>query len=158
MTRERGERNKHLTRRDFLKSVGAVAAAGTVTSVAGNTSVSASVSSSPTLTPAANPGGFNILMILVDQERFNLNFPSQVELPNHERLRAQGLTFTNYYITTGMCTPSRSVIYTGQHVPHTGMADNTDYPYIRDLSPDIPTIGHMLREMGYYTPIKASGI
>ncbi len=57
----------------------------------------------------------------------------------------------NHQICTAVCTPSRSVILTGQHIQHTRMFDNTNFPWVDNLSTDIPTIGHMLRRMGYYT-------
>ncbi|MBO2025978.1 hypothetical protein J4733_26265 [Klebsiella pneumoniae] len=31
-----------------------------------------------------------------------------------------GITFTNHQNTANVCTPSRSVMYTGLHMPHTG--------------------------------------
>ena len=50
-----------------------------------------------------------------------------------------------------VCTPSRSVIFTGQHIQHTKMFDNTDFPWCDDMSFDIPTIGHMMRDADYYS-------
>jgi hypothetical protein len=61
MSQKRRTRNQTLTRRDFLKSVGTVAAAGIVPPVAGNRYISAEVSPSPVLRPAASTSGFNIL-------------------------------------------------------------------------------------------------
>ncbi|MCB9099752.1 MAG: sulfatase-like hydrolase/transferase [Anaerolineales bacterium] len=140
-----------LTRRTFLRGAGTVA----VGTVAGSTGPFKATAASPDPARAAQAGeGPNILLILVDQERFALNFPDSVKLPNHQRLQKQGLTFTNYHVTTGLCTPSRSVIYTGQHTINTRMTDNTDFPYISDLALSLPTIGHMLRQAGYYTAYK----
>jgi arylsulfatase len=45
-------------------------------------------------------------------------------------------------------------MYTGQHTAYTHMFDNTNFPYVKDLSPEIPTLGQMLREVGYYTAYK----
>jgi arylsulfatase A-like enzyme len=42
------------------------------------------------------------------------------------------------------------VIFTGQHIQHTRMFDNTNFPWVDPLSFDIPTIGHMMRDAGYY--------
>jgi len=75
-------------------------------------------------------------------------------LPAHERLVRQGTTFVNHTINSCVCTPSRSVVYTGQHIQHTRMFDNTNFPWIQSLSPDIRTVGDMLREAGYYTAYK----
>jgi arylsulfatase A-like enzyme len=96
-------------------------------------------------------------MIVTDQEYANQSLPAGVSLPNRERLRAKGVTFNNHQATTTVCTPSRSVMWTGQHVPHTGMIDNTNLVWQEDMRADpetLPTIGHMLRELGYYTAFK----
>jgi arylsulfatase len=110
-------------------------------------------------TPAsASPsqGGYNILFILTDQERFfgRGELPRGFDLPAHERLRSRGVTFTNHRINSCVCTPSRSVLYTGQHIQHTKMFDNTNFPWITSMSNEIRTIGDMLRDAGYYTAYK----
>ena len=45
-------------------------------------------------------------------------------------------------------------MWTGVHAIHTGLWDNTNFAWINELSSEIPTIGHMLREQGYYTAFK----
>lgn len=99
---------------------------------------------------------YNILFILTDQERFFRpgELPSDFRLPAHERLMKQGTTFLNHRINSCVCTPSRSVLYTGQHIQHTRMFDNTNFPWITSLSSDIRTVGSLLREAGYYTAYK----
>ena len=77
--------------------------------------------------------------------------------PNRDRLHARGVTFDNHHATTTVCTPSRSVMYTGRHTPHTRMFDNTNFAWIDDMKADpetLPTIGHMLRDLGYHTVYK----
>jgi arylsulfatase len=64
------------------------------------------------------------------------------------------VTFENHYTSAIMCTPSRSVIVTGLQTPDNGMFDNADVPWVKSLSTDVPTIGHMLRKAGYYTAYK----
>lgn len=96
----------------------------------------------------------NILFICTDQEYAHPRLPVGVRLPNRDRLASQGVTFKNFQATTTSCTPGRSVIYTGQHAPRTGMWDNLNYVWIQDLAADVPTIGHMLRAAGYYTAYK----
>jgi len=99
----------------------------------------------------------NILMIVTDQEYAHQALPENATLPNRERLQTRGVTFDNHQVTTTVCTPSRSVMWTGQHTPHTRMIDNTNLAWIEDLHADpenLPTIGHMLRERGYYTAYK----
>jgi arylsulfatase len=48
-------------------------------------------------------------------------------------------------------------MWTGQHTPFTRMIDNTNLAWIEDMRADpksLPTIGHMLRDQGYYTAYK----
>ena len=99
----------------------------------------------------------NILMIVTDQEYAHQPMPAGFALPSRERLHARGVTFNNHHATTTVCTPSRSVIYTGRHTPHTRMFDNTNFAWIDDMKADpeaLPTIGHMLRDLGYHTVFK----
>jgi arylsulfatase len=99
----------------------------------------------------------NILMIVTDQEYAHQPMPEDFVLPNRDRIRARGVSFNHHHATTTVCTPSRSVMYTGRHTPHTRMFDNTNFAWIDDMKADpdtLPTIGHMLRELGYHTVYK----
>ncbi len=99
----------------------------------------------------------NILIIVTDQEYAHQALPAGVTLPSRDRLRARGVTFNNHQVTTTVCTPSRSVTWTGQHTPSTHMIDNLNLAWIGDMRADpkiLPTIGHMLRDLGYYTAYK----
>jgi len=96
----------------------------------------------------------NILFVVVDQLYAGQQLPPGVSLPNRERLEAGGVSLPDHQVTTTVCTPSRSVMYTGRHAPNTGMWDLHNMPYIADMSPEIPTVGTMLRDAGYYTAYK----
>jgi arylsulfatase A-like enzyme len=152
-----GDSPLSIGRRDALKTLGAGAwvassGAGAVASAAG---VAASpASSSPPGAPGS--GAYNILFILTDQERFFRpgEAPEGYRLPAHERLAKRGVVFENHQINSCVCTPSRSVLYTGRHIQQTRMFDNTNFPWISSMSTDVPTVGHMLREAGYYTAYK----
>lgn len=146
------------SRRDFIKTVGAgtvsasLGAAGMVGSGAAH-----AAAASPGITPLqAAAGGYNILFILTDQERFFRpgELPRGYRLPAHERLAKRGVVFENHRINSCVCTSSRSVLYTGRHIQHTRMFDNTNFPWITSMSTDIKTVGHLLREAGYYTAYK----
>jgi arylsulfatase A-like enzyme len=104
--------------------------------------------------PAAATQGLNIVFIFGDQERYFSKWPAGLSLPGHERLQKSGVTFENHYTSAIMCTPSRSVLMTGLQTPDNRMFDNTDMPWVKSLSTDVPTIGHMLRKAGYYTAYK----
>lgn len=93
----------------------------------------------------------NILLITTDEERANLPRPPGFSTPGRARLAERGTTFTNYYAASAMCSSSRSVIYTGRHLPHTAIYDNDVMPYIRPLDASLGTLGTMMRQCGYYT-------
>ncbi len=143
------------SRRDFLRAAGLGAIA---LGLGANVDASAGLPAAARRTNAEGieTGAYNILFILVDQERFFRpgELPTGYRLPAHERLMKQGTTFVNHRINSCVCTPSRSVVYTGQHIQQTGMFDNTNFPWIESMSTEIPTLGHMLRDTGYYTAYK----
>jgi arylsulfatase A-like enzyme len=92
----------------------------------------------------------NILLIVTDEERERIPRPAGFSLPARERMAEHGVTFDNHYAASAMCSSSRSVIYSGQHVVHTEIYDNDNMPYIRPLDPELGTIGTMLGAQGYY--------
>jgi len=97
---------------------------------------------------------YNILFILTDQEQYIDRYPDSVKRPGLEQLQQMGVTFENHHICSAVCSPSRSNIYTGQHIVHTGIFDNVNFPWQKDLSKKIPTMGHHMREAGYYSAYK----
>ena len=98
---------------------------------------------------------YNILFLTTDQTYAHVPFPEGYELPNRRRLEEAGLVFESYQVNTALCTPSRSVMFTGTHAVQNGMWDNTNMAWIDDLDPEkIRTVGHMLRDAGYYTAFK----
>jgi arylsulfatase A-like enzyme len=53
--------------------------------------------------------------------------------------------------------PLSFVIWTGRHTPITRMFDNTNFAWIEDMRADpqtLLTVGHLLRNQGYYTAYK----
>ena len=96
----------------------------------------------------------NILFVFTDQERYFQRFPPGLSLPAHERLWRTGTTFTKHYISAVQCTPSRSVMMTGLQTADNGMFENCDMPWVKDLDPKIPTIGHMFAKANYYPAYK----
>jgi arylsulfatase len=92
----------------------------------------------------------NILLVITDEERFALPQPAGFELPGRERVRQRGTSFDRYYVNSAQCSSSRSVIYTGRHMPVTGVYDNDNMPFIAPLDPSLGTLGTMLRAAGYY--------
>lgn len=96
----------------------------------------------------------NILILCMDQWDTHMDLPDEVGLPAMRRLEAQGVSFDRQYCTVPICTPSRATMWTGVHAGLTGAYENTNQAWIEGLTHEIPTIGHMLREQGYYTAFK----
>ncbi len=146
-------RDASASRRDFLRTAGLGAMA---LGLGVGTVKAATPAPARSTGTASGAGSYNILFILVDQERYFRpeEFPAGYRLPAHERLTKQGTTFVNHRINSCVCTPSRSVLYTGQHIQQTRMFDNTNFPWIGSMSTEIPTLGDMLRDAGYYTAYK----
>lgn len=85
----------------------------------------------------------NILIIVTDDQRRELMqaMPKTLEL-----FRDGGRTYTNAYVTTPMCCPSRASIFTGQYVHNHGVYHNW-------LGWQLPetTLQSTLQEQGYRT-------
>ena len=107
------------------------------------------------ITPTPNADGkYNIIFITTDQEAYMEQYPAGSDYAARERLRKLGTTFEKHYACANVSTSSRSVIYTGRHITETCMLDNTNYAFVNDMSRDLPTVGDMLRDAGYYTAFK----
>ena len=69
----------------------------------------------------AQAGRPNIVVILTDDQRFD----SLAQMPNVEHLlAAHGVTFTNAFVTTSECCPSRASILSGEYSHDTGVVQN----------------------------------
>jgi arylsulfatase A-like enzyme len=153
-TNDEQSRVGHVSRREFLGHLAAgVGAAPLLGSALAGCAQPASPAGGAGVS-GRSQAGHNILFIFTDQERYFRQWPSGFTLPARERLQQTGVTFHNHYCPATMCTPSRSVLMTGLQTPDNRMFENADLPWIKDLSTQIPTIGHMLRKAGYYTAYK----
>jgi len=140
------------SRRDFFKATGAAGSIAAMGPVVGQSAASAA--SRVVASTTTNPGKpYNILFILTDQERYfdPASLPDGYTLPGRERLQRQGVTFMNHQIGTCVCSSSRSVIYTGQHVQQTGVFDNLRFPWAQQLPVGMPTVGSYMTDAGYYS-------
>lgn len=98
----------------------------------------------------------NILLVVTDDQRWDelglvqreqgnsARFPF-LATPRLDNLAAQGMRFRNAFVTTSLCSPSRSAILTGQYNHTNGIIDNTT-----PFSPR-PTWATALQAAGYTT-------
>ena len=143
------------SRREFIRTSG-LAALGSGLAGAISTPVSFAQTENKPAPQKPHEGPYNILMIVTDQERHMSpgDLPIGYQLPGHERLAKDGIVFENHQVASCVCTPSRAVMYTGQHIQNNGMFDNTNFPWSGSMSTDIDTVGDLLRKQGYYTAYK----
>lgn len=79
--------------------------------------------------------------------------------PNLNRMAREGRKFTHFYVSAGVCTPSRASIMTGCYAQRVGMHDNPrDGWVLRPVSPyglhpDEVTVAQVLKSQGYATGI-----
>jgi len=104
--------------------------------------------------PARRP---NVLVILTDDQRWDALGVVQREMgddalfpwfetPHLDRLAAEGARFTNAFVTTSLCSPSRASFLSGRYARRHKVLDNfTEYP------DDLPSYPRRLHEAGYET-------
>lgn len=92
----------------------------------------------------------NIIYIMVDDLGYgDLGCYGQtvVQTPALDRMAAEGMRFTDHYAGHTVCRPSRLVLWTGQHVGHTGLTGNRP----RSLTGHEKTVSKLLQGAGYAT-------
>lgn len=92
----------------------------------------------------------NIIYIMTDDLGYgDLGCYGQkvVQTPNLDRMAAEGMRFTDHYAGHTVCRPSRLVLWTGQHVGHTGLTGNRP----RSLTGMEMTVAKQLKQAGYAT-------
>jgi len=144
--------NKNPSRRGFLKVIGL---SGASLTMSGCLSVSHETASK------ANGGRPpNFIIIFCDDLGYgDLGcFGSRKHrTPNIDQMAAEGMRFTSFYVTSGVCTPSRSSLMTGCYPRRVNMHQNDDglcvlFPVNKKgLNPDEITIADLLKEKGYTT-------
>jgi len=91
----------------------------------------------------------NVIIFIADDiswNDFGCYGNKEVQTPNIDRIASHGVKFTNFYLTTSSCSPSRISIMTGRYPHNTGAAELHTEPTL-----DFATIGSVLKENGYYT-------
>jgi N-acetylglucosamine-6-sulfatase len=90
----------------------------------------------------------NVVFILMDDLRWDeMDYPF-VKVPNIQRIAREGMKFTEAFVTTPLCSPSRASFLTGQYAHTHGIVDNT----ARDAqSHHLVTFPRLLHDAGYET-------
>ncbi|MFH1923965.1 MAG: sulfatase [Planctomycetota bacterium] len=104
----------------------------------------------------------NFILIFVDNLGYGDigPFGSKVHrTPNLDRMAEEGMKFTHFYVSAGVCTPSRASLMTGCYAQRVGLADtDPDGIVLRPVSPnglhpDEITVAEVLKQRGYATTI-----
>ena len=123
-----------MQRRQFIRFIGAAAGAA--------------VWNLPVLAQARRPRP-NVVLIIADDMAWDdcgaYGHPT-IRTPNIDRLAAEGMRFTNAFVTTSSCSPSRASIITGRY-PHNTDAEQLHWP----LPAEQQTFVELLKKAGYWT-------
>ena len=89
--------------------------------------VNCSVAVAANAFPSAAAQRPNIVFVLCDDHRWDamsmMDHPF-LETPQMDRMAREGVQFTNAYVTTSLCSPSRASILTGQYAHNHRVTDN----------------------------------
>ncbi|KPK43606.1 MAG: hypothetical protein AMK72_13065 [Planctomycetes bacterium SM23_25] len=128
-----------LTRRDFLRALAAGAVAASLPARA--------LAKTATERP-------NFVVIFTDDQGYQdvgcFGAP-KIKTPHLDRMAAEGMKFTDFYVAASVCSPSRAALLTGCYPTRTGVTrvlfprDNTG------LKPGMKTIAEVLKTRGYAT-------
>lgn len=128
-----------ITRRQFIRTSGRIAAGTTITALA------------PGIITSKNKAldRPNVLFVTADQLRaqaLGCMGNRQVKTPNFDRLASHGILFTHAISNFPVCTPARAMWLTGRYPTSTGVISNDI-----QLPPKEITSAEVLKEMDYKT-------
>ena len=81
-------------------------------------------------TTYAHPSPPNIIVILADDLGYGdvgFNGPTDAQTPNLDRLAHEGIVFSNGYVASSLCSPSRAGLLTGRHPAKVGWEINAPH-------------------------------
>jgi arylsulfatase A-like enzyme len=110
---------------------------------------------------AESPKRPNVVLILIDDMGwgdFSCFGNAEGKTPHVDRLAAEGIRFSQFYVNAPICSPSRCALTTGQYPQRwqinsflNNRADNQRRGIANWLDPNAPTLARMLQQSGYAT-------
>src|SRR5688500_19795626 len=92
----------------------------------------------------------NIVFVITDDQRWDAmgcaGHP-YLKTPNMDRIAREGAMFTNAFVTTPLCSPSRASFLTGRYVRANGSTGNN--PSYNEPSHALVTVPRLMRDAGY---------
>lgn len=102
----------------------------------------------------------NVIVVFIDDMGYSdfSCFGGTVKTQHIDRLASEGIKFTNFYVNSPICSPSRVALTTGQY-PHrwritsylNNRRDNKRRGMAQWLDPKAPTLARQLQKAGYAT-------
>ena len=99
-------------------------------------------------------GGPNVIIIFADDMGYTdlSSFGAdRWETPNLDRMASEGVRFTNFYVPTPACSPSRAAMLTGRYPLKAGVREVISPRTLRGLPEVEVTSAELFREAGYVT-------
>lgn len=103
----------------------------------------------------------NIVMVFIDDMGwgdFSCFGNTEAKTPHHDRLAAEGIRFSQFYVNSPICSPSRTALTTGQYPQRwritsflNNRAENEKRGMAQWLDPKAPTLARILKQGGYAT-------
>ena len=142
---------KKINRRNFLKAAGFAAA---------SFAVSGCSNASPRVGKSRKTKSPNFVVISCDDLGYGdigCFGSKKHRTPNIDKMAAEGMRFTGFYVTSGVCTPSRSSLMTGCYPRRVNMHQSARGEWVlfpvakKGLNPEEITIAEVLKGRGYAT-------
>ena len=95
----------------------------------------------------------NIIILFTDDQGYGDVgvYGSEIETPNLDKMAGEGTRFTNFYVTSASCTPSRASLLTGCYPQRIGLPNVVDETSTIGLSSAEFTIADCLKQNDYAT-------
>ena len=102
---------------------------------------------------AASASPPNIVVILADDLGYAdvSTYGNRVQTPNIDRIGREGAVFTQGYVTTPVCSPSRAGLLTGRYQQRFG------FEYNARQAPEVPDVGLIAGELTIADHLRAAG-
>jgi len=95
----------------------------------------------------------NVIVIFTDDQGFQdlgCYGSPKIKTPNLDKMAAEGIRFTDFYVSASVSSPSRASLLTGRMPIHHGLG-NVIFPESSGLNSNEITIAEMLKQEGYKT-------
>ena len=101
----------------------------------------------------------NIVVVFIDDMGYGDIGPfgsTTNETPHLDRMAAEGMKLTSFYVAAPVCTPSRAALMTGCYPRRVGLARGSGHAVLfpgdsHGLHPDELTVAELLKKAGYAT-------